>query len=241
MTGIYGNKISLQYKTVKNPNTNEKIKLGTYGIIKGHSAYIAGAVENNKEYMLDFGYVFEKLILFLTDKGIGTCWMAGTFDRKALNLIFPSDEGHIIPAMSPLGYPKKKTHLKDRTIRKLAGSDSRIDFDKLFYINDSKTPYNLDEFKEEFDMVRIGPSASNKQPWRFIVKESDIHIYLKRTPDYGSPLKLDVQMIDIGIALCHLDLVSKQNKKNYFFKSLSNEPIEVDETLEYIITYKKKI
>ena len=65
-------------------------------------------------------------------------------------------------------------------------------------------------------MVRLAPSASNKQPWR-IVKDGDLfHFFLQRTPGYReSMLKkvlgiFDLQRVDMGIALCHFDLTMKE-------------------------------
>jgi nitroreductase len=61
-------------------------------------------------------------------------------------------------------------------------------------------------------MVRLAPSASNKQPWRVVQQEGRFHFFLQRTKNYPSPvfnqiLKLsDLQRIDIGIAMSHFQL-----------------------------------
>ena len=62
-------------------------------------------------------------------------------------------------------------------------------------------------------MVRWGPSASNKQPWRIVKQENVWHFYLQRTPGYGSDGWLgkllgvaDVQRLDMGISMCHFEL-----------------------------------
>ena len=64
-------------------------------------------------------------------------------------------------------------------------------------------------------MVRKGPSASNKQPWR-VVKEGNLwHFYLQRTPGYRERMLVrlftvaDMQRLDMGIAMCHFELMAR--------------------------------
>jgi len=71
-------------------------------------------------------------------------------------------------------------------------------------------------YAQVLEMVRIGPSASNKQPWR-IVKNGDFwRLYLRRTAGYRhDPLKqylglADMQRLDMGIAMCHFELTAKE-------------------------------
>ena len=65
-------------------------------------------------------------------------------------------------------------------------------------------------------MVRLAPSASNKQPWRLIKVGAAWHFYLRRTPGYGSGIvarflaKNDLQRVDMGIAMCHWELTAQE-------------------------------
>jgi hypothetical protein len=65
-------------------------------------------------------------------------------------------------------------------------------------------------------MVRLGPSASNKQPWRVVVCGSVFHFYLERTPGYPGGLAKrllridDLQRVDMGIAMSHFELTAKE-------------------------------
>lgn len=59
-------------------------------------------------------------------------------------------------------------------------------------------------------MARLAPSAVNKQPWRIVVADNKAHFYLKRSKGFGHEGKLDMQMIDMGIALCHFALTEKK-------------------------------
>jgi hypothetical protein len=64
-------------------------------------------------------------------------------------------------------------------------------------------------------MVRIGPSASNKQPWRIIRDGKNWHLFIQRSFFYG-PRTLglvgiaDMPRVDAGIAMCHFGLTARE-------------------------------
>lgn len=195
--------------------------LGTYGFISGARYFIGGTVKKNnpgkKNYcFVDYGYAFEKIILFLTDMGFGTCWLGGMYNKKGFSQRLHLEKDEIIPAVSPVGIILKKRVLKDSLIRKLAGSDNRKAWDKLFFDGDFSNP--LDEadtgpYRDPLEMLRLAPSASNRQPWR-VVKEKNkniFHFFLQRTRYYQrASSTADLQSIDMGIALCHFGLTAEE-------------------------------
>ncbi|MCD8501480.1 MAG: nitroreductase family protein [Bacillaceae bacterium] len=83
LVGPLGGKAKFEIIEVSNNISNKGVKLGTYGFIKNHQGYIVGICENSKNALLQFGYIFEKLILYATQLGLGTCWMGGTFNRTS--------------------------------------------------------------------------------------------------------------------------------------------------------------
>ncbi len=130
LVGINGNKIKIQLI-----ETGENIsgKIGTYGIIKNAPTFLVVTCKNSRDIILDCGYVLERLLLFLEQNGLGTCWLAGTFNRKKLSKNIKLSQGEIIPMISPVGYSNIKRSLTDKMIRNLAKGDSRINFDELFF------------------------------------------------------------------------------------------------------------
>jgi nitroreductase len=63
-------------------------------------------------FILDVFITLEHLILAATDKGLGTCWIAG-FDGKKVKEILKIPEHIQVVALTPLGYPAgKKVLLK---------------------------------------------------------------------------------------------------------------------------------
>ena len=91
-------------------------------------------------------------------------------------------------------------------------------------------------FKIPLEMVRLAPSAVNKQPWRVVVIDNLVHFYLKRSKGFGKEGKLDMQEIDLGIALCHFDFAAKECQLNVEFTQ--EDPCLSLIDMEYIGSYK---
>jgi nitroreductase len=214
--GPFGNKVRFQLVEATVTERSKLMELGTYGAIKGAHLYIAGAVKRNDKAMEDFGYCMEKNILMATGLGLGACWLAGNLNRSAFGKRLNTGNDELIPAVTPLGYPADKHSTRDSIIRWVAGSKNRKSFAEIFFNGDLNTP--LDQNTSEkylipLESVRLAPSASNKQPWRVIKEKgrNNLHFYLKENPIYNNFLKdIHIQNIDLGIALCHFELVARK-------------------------------
>jgi nitroreductase len=193
--------------------------LGTYGFIKGATGFIVGATGSDGKHLEDFGYLLEKIILFATDLGLGTCWIGGTFTRTSFARKIEVSEHEMVPSVASVGYIAKKPRRIDGLIRKGAKADNRLPWEDLFFHNNFENSLkreNAGEYAEALEMVRLGPSASNHQPWRVVKAGEKWHFFLKRTPGYNERLLVkltgmaDLQRIDMGIALCHFELTARE-------------------------------
>lgn len=216
---------------IKKNNTNKTGKIGTYGFIKNPPAFIGGVIENTQKGMIDFGYVFEHIILELTKHNLGTVWLGGTFHREDFDV--STEKNQIIPAVSPVGYPTNKS-LRERLIRRVSNADNRNPFTELFFEGETLEPITQSHnYAHYLEAIQRAPSASNKQPWRVVVVEDKFHFYLERTQGYGKNLAVDIQAIDIGIALAHLQL--GLNADNYATKFHHKKPFDIPKW-EYILS-----
>ena len=84
-------------------------------------------------------------------------------------------------------------------------------------------------------MVRWAPSAANKQPWRVVIKDDMVHFYEKQS--IRENMRGDVQKLDVGIALCHFDLMMESSEKKGRFV-FENPGIETPDKTSYIVSYK---
>jgi hypothetical protein len=211
LIGPFGGKGKIELIPVTDNVTNKGVKLGTYGFIKNSRAFLVGISENKQNSLVDLAYVFQKLVLYLTEMEIGTCWMGGTFNRKSFEREILLENGEFIPCISPMGYLADKQRFFDKAIRYVAKSDNRKPWDQLFFEDDfdkTLTKEKAGEFERPLEMVRIGPSASNKQPWRLVLSSDQkvCHFYIEHIPNYSAKLGYDMQLLDMGIAMCQFDL-----------------------------------
>ncbi|MEH7251145.1 nitroreductase family protein [Neobacillus niacini] len=215
LVGPFGNKGKLELIQVTNNVSDKGIKLGTYGFIKNPQGYLVGVTENSKYKLVEFAYVFQKLVLFLTELGLGTCWMGGTFNRNSFEQEIQLGEGEFIPCITPFGYPNQKQRVFDKALRYVVKADNKKPWEKLFYDSNFEASLPKEKaglFEIPIEMVRLGPSASNKQPWRLVLSTDRkvCHFYIEHTPNYSSKLGYDMQLLDMGIAMCQFELACKE-------------------------------
>ncbi|MHA6534776.1 nitroreductase family protein [Paenibacillus sp. BAC0078] len=217
LRGPFGGKAKVEWMWADGGAAEGKsVKLGTYGVVKNPQAYLVGAVQNEKTALLEFGYIFHKLVLHATGLGLGTCWIGGTFSRKSFSREMELAPGEIIPCITPLGYPREKQRLLDSTMRFVAKSDQRKPWEELFYDAEFGSVLSREaagKLAAPLEMVRLGPSASNKQPWRAVLSRDlrQVHFYLQSTPNYsGNRLGFEMQRIDLGIAACSFELACRE-------------------------------
>lgn len=203
----FGKQINFHFLDLKEAQPTEK--LGTYGVIKGARYFVGTTIKQEPMIFEALGYEFEVLVLYLASKGLGTCWLGGTFNRAGYASAMNLDADDLFPIMSPFGYPADKKHLKELAMRKAIKADQRVAWDELFFHEDFETPLPEEaagDYKVALEMVRLGPSASNKQPWRILLKDGMFHFYEYKTPGYSSSFAYDIQEIDMGIAAAHFHL-----------------------------------
>jgi len=223
--------------------------LGTYGIIKDPAGYIIGAVGPGEGNLEDYGYAMEYLILHATDRGLGTCWLGGTFSKSGFARKISADKTEIVPAVAAIGVKMDRRTMRDNLSRGTAGSDRRMPWQDLFFSGDFSTalsPEKAGAYRQVLEMVRRAPSASNKQPWR-IVKDGNsdtYHLYLKRTKSYGRTLKIlslaDLQRVDMGIAMCHFQLTAAEAGLDGTWTKENPSLSIPDATFSYLATWSGK-
>lgn len=239
--GPFGNTVMFHLVEKSWARENFRVKLGTYGFISGASYFIVGEVKSEHHCFEDFGFLLEKIILHLTELNLGTCWLGGTFNRNEYKELLNSAD-LLIPAITPVGNPVEKT-LRESLIRWGAKSDTRKDWKELFFENDLSTHLNPVEvllYQKPLEMLRLSPSASNKQPWRIVRNSGSFHFYLKRTRGYGNFKGIDLQEIDMGIAMAHFEVTCDYLglKGNWM---VSNPNIIAADELHYIVSWVPEV
>jgi nitroreductase len=220
-TGPFNTTPRFQLIAAKTEDHEALKELGTYGFIKGASGFIIGNTVRDFDYNLeDYGYVMERIILFATGIGLGTCWLGGSFNKSTFSQKILTKQDEFVPAVAAIGNIASKRRFFDKAIRWSAKATKRKHWNKLYFqenFDGILLPETIDSFSVPLDMVRLAPSASNRQPWR-IIKEKDrnvFHFFMQRTKDYYERNKkmfkmADLQRVDMGIAMCHFELTCNE-------------------------------
>ena len=242
--GPFGNRVRFELIDLTGKEHEEIKTLGTYGFVKGAGTFIVGAVTKGNRAMEDYGYCMEKNILVATHLGLGTCWLGGTFKRSASASRISKRENEVVPAITPVGYPKDRKSIMDSAIRFFVKSTSRKAWEELFFEGDIGRPLTRNvagKYELPLECVRLGPSASNRQPWRGL-KEKDkevFHFYLSRTPGYAQRYPdVSLQDIDMGIAMCHFEVgIREKNRRGSW--QIVQAPQQ--KGLEYVISWTGEV
>lgn len=219
--------------------------LGTYGLIKGPTAFVLGAVGEGAKREEDFGYLMEQIILFATDLDLGTCWLGGTFTKSSFAVQMALRDGELMPSVVSLGNIADQQAPLDRLVRQRSRGDHRLSWQQLFFDGQFGVPITREAagaYAVPLEMVRLGPSASNKQPWRLLRDDGAWHFYLCRTPGYLRGVTryfvlADLQRVDMGIAMSHFELSAEQLGLEGRWQ-IDQPPIQIpDEHTEYVVSW----
>ncbi len=209
-------------------------------VVSGTDLYVGGKIKHLPEAEVAFGYSFEMLVLYAESIGVGTVWLAGTLNRSAYEKAMELSENEIMPCVSPLGYPAKKMSIRESVMRKKILADQRLPFEELFFDGAWNVPLTKEGagyLEPLFRAVRLAPSSVNRQPWRILVCDHAVHFYLNRKNRATHPSGLDIQKVDMGIALCHFALAAQESSLGITF-STEDPPLTAPSDMEYIASYR---
>ena len=180
-------------------------------VIVGAHTYVAAKAVRQEGAELSLGYAFERFCLYAAEHGMGSVMLAASLGRKAFEEAMEVGADEVMPVASPVGYPAQRRSLRGNMMRKAIRSDERLPFGKVFFADAFTTPLSPSDagrFAEPLELLRLAPSATNKQPWRVVLSGGTVHFFEERTlkeSDLG-----DIQKVDMGIALAHFDLARQE-------------------------------
>ena len=239
LTNPFSVDVKVQY--ISKDKGAEDVQLGTYGTIRGAKDFLAITVKDQPYAMEAVGYQFENLVLYATDMGLGTVWLAGTFNRKDFKNVIEISDEDLFPCICPVGYPGQKRSFIEKITRASLGSKKRKEWDKLFFLDDfskSLTKEGAGRYTDALDMLRLAPSATNAQPWA-VVKEGDkFHFFCNYKNSINNDVK-KIKLLDLGIALSHFHQTAMSDGLNGKLE-VADIDFDVPENMHYIITYIAK-
>lgn len=236
LTNPFDVDVKVQY--ISKEHSSNDVKLGTYGTIKGAKDFLAITVKDQSYAMEAVGYQIENLILYATDMGLGTVWLAATFSRKDFENVMDIASDDLFPCISPIGYPSEKHSLIEKITRAGLQSKNRKNWNKLFYLeNFEKTLSEKDagEYKLPLEMLRLAPSSTNAQPWSVVKEGNSFHFFCNYKDNTGDDTK-KIKHLDLGIALSHFHQTAMSEGLKGKFE-LNDIDFSIPEHSHYVISY----
>lgn len=141
------------------------------------------------------GYYGEKLVLFATQLGLNTCWVASTYDRHTTRAKL--QPGDLLWDVVPIGYAmdpipdqqqsiRKSMRRRDKPLLRMTTADVPLDDLPVWYASALESVYK-------------GPSAANGQPVTFDYRDDRV------TADFER-FSRKIELNDLGIAKLHFEL-----------------------------------
>ncbi len=160
----------------------------TYGMFKNvRSLLVMKGDEKDENLFEKVGYYGEEIILDLTDMGIGTCWVGGTFDREKIT----ADANEQITCVIVIGKIEKVT-FKEKMLRNTISKKRKSVEERL------RSTVSVPQWLHDtMEAVRLAPSAVNSQKPMFYYDGNVV------TADVANDYAMD--LIDLGIAKKHFE------------------------------------
>ena len=177
-------------------------KMGTlFGMVRLNAPYGIVLI-GQQDQAARAGYEGEKIVLELTKKGLGTCWL-GTYSKEALNQSCHLTTEEQTFCVIALGWPYDGGFF-NTTFRNMVGAHKRKAIEEIVFDNKggglkAEDFRDMPVLKEVIEAAIKAPSANNLQPWRIIMDGKQLEIY------YQSNFRLDS-----GIFMAHLILMLQE-------------------------------
>lgn len=161
----------------------------SYGLFTNVRSLILMKGKKDDKYLKEkIGYYGEDLVLAITDLGLGTCWVGGTFDKEELPVDSGEELACVVVAGKVAAPSLKEKMVRSVTHRKVKPMEERITSDQP-----------LPEWvKVAMEAVLLAPSAKNTQKVMFKYENNTVSAEIAN--DYS------MDLIDLGIAKKHFEI-----------------------------------
>ena len=154
--------------------------------------YLVFFSEEKEGYERNAGYILEQVVLYLTTKALGSCYLGAV---KVRDLEIPGMKQVMVVAF---GRPEAVLY-RDSTMAK------RLPLKELCVYKEEPD----EAMKTILKAARLAPSSLNSQPWRFIVLKDRVMVFMCRDFAFGPALP-SLRQFNVGIMMSHLALAAEE-------------------------------
>ena len=186
--------------------------------LKNNAPYYIAAFSETKDcHKVNIGYMLQQMDLYFSAIGLGSCWLGIPQPTKEVT---DSSNLEFIILMS---FGKSKETLYRTSV-------SEFKRQSLSEITD------IESADELLEPVRLAPSAVNLQNWYFTGNKNSIHAYSAKPNFLRSIVGGSYYPVNMGIALCHLQLAAEHYSGKSKFVFDRSEDKSTPKNLEYVAT-----
>jgi nitroreductase len=168
--------------------------------------YLCLYSERKGPYLMNAGYLLQQVDLYLSTIGLGSCWLGiAKPNAKAVPAAPAKAAMHGLDYVIMLAFGRPAVPLH-RTSPAEFNRRSLAEIADLPSLSGFTAAAGLPDPTVWLEPVRIAPSATNSQPWRFSGSGESLLVGRERLGLLKEPFMGRMNQVDIGIALCHLDL-----------------------------------
>jgi hypothetical protein len=176
---------------------------GSYGLIKDATALIAFIGDTSDTHVQEkVRYTGEGIILEAMARKLNTCWVAGSFRRKATSSLLGIASNERVVAVTPLGHAPEDHSFGERILPTIIRARKRKPLSELVSgMAEAEWPRWM---RAALEAARLAPSAYNRQPWRFRLEPDNITV---SAVDLKYAFGFSVRL-DCGIAMMHIEVAA---------------------------------
>jgi hypothetical protein len=189
--------------------------IGSYGRVLGPCAALVFVTSGTSpDADVHCGYTGEGLVLEAAARGLGTCWIAGSFSRSVAAGLSDLRDGEKVRAVSPVGRPLARYSSAERLVYGQGRPKSRKALEAIAPGLESWPAW----VGAGVRAAQIAPSAMNLQPWLFRYEDGAVVVAVKGSaPGLGR--------IDCGIALLHFELGARSEGSDGAWEQMSGDDV----------------
>ncbi|NLK27171.1 MAG: hypothetical protein GX306_02325 [Clostridiales bacterium] len=209
--------VAVEFKLVSNIETKQGFR-GPFSVKAPY--YICISSEKGEDYLLNAGFMMQQLSLYITSKGLGTCFVGLANPGRGLKSTMKYD---YVIALA-FGKPAVPLYRNNMDAKRLPEEDIVV------YKEDVNS-----NIRQLITAARLSPSGLNNQPWRFVVYKNRIHVFTRKNVLLYKMMDTS-NMIDIGVMLANVLIAAEElwvDVSISKLESLKNKPFQNN---QYVLT-----
>lgn len=206
----YDGNLDLYYKIFNCLEHNKEVKSNIHA-----PYYFVLYAQSSQKDLINAGCIIQQVSIFLTSKGIGTCYV----NPRSIKAVETMENKQVVGVMA-FGIAKGELFRSSTTAK-------RLSLNKLCVYKETPSQ----NVKLLLEAARLAPSYLNSQPWRFVVYGNRIHVFTKTYETHLSFMsKWD--MFHVGVMLANIIIAADElwiDIKMEYLEAMANKSVPNNE------------